>query len=265
MMKALIFDIKRFAVHDGPGIRITVFFKGCNMSCWWCHNPEGISSEPENYTKETTLDGTVICENAVAGEWMELEEMMKEIEKERIFMDESGGGVTFSGGEPFFQAEFLMNALKECKRRSIHTTIDTSGYTTEELIKQAAGIGDLFLYDLKFIDEAEHKKYTGVSNKQILKNLKILSGLKANVCIRIPVIPGINDNPEQIDRLINHLSQLTGIEHVDLLPYHFLARSKYKRFNRTNRLDGIDKPSESHMTKLKWQFENAGFKVKTGG
>ena len=261
----MIFDIKRFAVHDGPGIRVTVFFKGCQMSCWWCHNPEGINREPENYIKETVLDGKVISENMIAGEWIGLEDLMKEIEKERIFIDQSGGGVTFSGGEPFLQAEFLMSALQECKNRAIHTAIDTSGFTTEELVRQAASIGDMFLYDLKFIDEEEHIKYTGVSNKQIIRNLRILSELKSTICIRIPVITGINDNPQQVDKIIDFLKQLSGVKNVDLLPYHFYARSKYQRFNRINKLEGIIKPSESHLAKLKFRFEDAGFKIKIGG
>src|SRR4030042_119193 len=264
-MKACIFDIKRFAIHDGPGIRITIFFKGCKMSCWWCHNPEGINPKVENYTKETILDGKVISENAVAGEWISLEDMMKEIEKERIFMDESGGGVTFSGGEPFFQPEFLMAVLKECRNKKFHTAVDTSGNTTERLIRQAAGLTDLFFYDLKLIDEKEHEKYTGVSNKQILRNLKILSELKSNIHIRVPLIPGINDKPAQIESLINFISQLNGINNVDLLPYHHFAHSKYKRFNRNNRLDGITKPTESQIQKLKKQFESAGYNVKIGG
>jgi pyruvate formate lyase activating enzyme len=264
-MKALIFDIKRFAVHDGPGIRVTVFFKGCHMSCWWCHNPEGINPEPEKYTKETVLDGKVIREELVVGEWIGLEDLMKEIEKERVFIDQSGGGVTFSGGEPFLQAEFLFSALQECKNRSIHTAIDTTGFTSEQLIRHAAGIGDMFLYDLKFIDEDEHFKYTGVSNKQIIKNLRILSEINSNVCIRIPVILGINDKPHQIDKLIDFLKQLSGIKNVDLLPYHFYARNKYQRFNRINKLEGIENPSESHLNNIKFKFENAGFKAKIGG
>jgi pyruvate formate lyase activating enzyme len=264
-MKACIFDIKRFAIHDGPGIRITVFFKGCKMSCWWCHNPEGINPGIEHYKKNTVIDGKVICENAVAGEWITLDDMMTEIEKERVFMDESGGGVTFSGGEPFLQPEFLMAVLSECKNRSIHTAVDTSGYTTERLIKQAADLTDLFLYDLKLIEEKEHEKYTGISNKQILGNLKILSERESNVHIRIPVIPGINDKLSQIESLINFISHLKGINNVDLLPYHYFARSKYERFYRNNRLSGIVKPTESQLRKLKKQFENAGFNVRIGG
>lgn len=264
-MKALIFDIKRFAVHDGPGIRVTVFFKGCQMSCWWCHNPEGISPEPEKYVKETLLDGKLITEELVAGEWIGLGDLMKEIEKERIFIDQSGGGVTFSGGEPFMQAEFLISALKECKKRAIHTAIDTSGFTSEQMISQAAGIADMFLYDLKFIDEEEHFKYTGVSNKQILRNLRILSELKSNIHIRIPVIPGINDQSHHISELIDFLKQLDGIENVDLLPYHFYARNKYLRFNRINKLKEIEKTSDLHLDNLKAQFVNAGFRVKIGG
>jgi pyruvate formate lyase activating enzyme len=264
-MKACIFDIKRFAVHDGPGIRITIFFKGCKMSCWWCHNPEGIKPEVETYMKETKLDGKVICENVVVGEWITLEDMMKEIEKERIFMDESGGGVTFSGGEPFFQPDFLMCILRECKSRSIHTAIDTSGLTSEELMKQAADLTDLFLYDLKFIDENEHKKYTGISNEQILRNLNKLSERGSDIQIRIPLIPGVNDNPEQIESFIKYISKLNNIKSVDLLPYHHFARSKYRRFNRNNRLDEINKPTESQLEKIKKQFVEAGFSTNIGG
>jgi len=264
-MKACIFDIKRFAVHDGPGIRVTVFFKGCAMACWWCHNPEGINPDIEDYTKEINLDGKVICETSKAGEWIGLVDLMKEIEKERIFMDESGGGVTFSGGEPFFQPEFLMAALRECKARSIHTCIDTSGNTTEQWIRQAAKFTDLFLFDLKLINEEEHKKYTGVSNKNILKNLKTLVKLGSDINIRIPVIPGINDQSEQIDTMISHLLELNGIKNVDLLPYHYYARNKYKRFKRINRLNGIPKPNELRLEELKIQFEKAGFNVRIGG
>jgi pyruvate formate lyase activating enzyme len=264
-VKACIFDIKRFAIHDGPGIRVTVFFKGCTMACWWCHNPEGINPEVEDYTKETTLDGKVICETVKAGEWIAIEDLMKEIEKERIFMDESGGGVTFSGGEPFFQPEFLLAALRECNERSIHTCVDTSGFTSEQWIRQAASLTGLFLYDLKLIDEKEHKKYTGVSNKQILRNLKILVELKRNINIRIPLIPGINDQPTQINNMIGYLIKLNGITNVDLLPYHYYARNKYKRFNRNNRLNRIPKPTELQLEELKIQFEKAGFNVRIGG
>lgn len=264
-MKACIFDIKRFAVHDGPGIRVTVFLKGCSMSCWWCHNPEGIHPEVEEYTKETTLDGRIFCENAKAGEWISLNDLMIEIEKERIFMDESGGGVTFSGGEPFFQPEFLLAALGECQARSIHTCIDTSGYTTEKWIRQAARVTDLFLYDLKLIDEKEHLKFTGVSNTQILRNLKTLIELKANLNIRIPLIPGINDHSVQLHKMIGYLLKLDGITNVDILPYHHYARNKYRKFKRHNRLDGIPKSNDMRLAEIKKQFENAGFNVRIGG
>lgn len=264
-MKALIFDIKRFAVHDGPGIRVTVFFKGCSMSCWWCHNPEGISHEPEDYIKEINMDGKKICETGRAGQWITLEDLMKEVEKDRIFMENSGGGVTFSGGEPFNQPKFLISALRECNARSMHTCIDTSGNTTEDWIREAAGLTDLFLFDLKFINDSEHKKYTGISNEQILRNLETLVELKANINIRIPVIPGINDQTEQMNNMICYLSGLNGITSVDLLPYHNFARNKYKRFRHLNRLDGISKPTDSQLDKLKEQFESAGFSVKIGG
>ena len=203
--------------------------KGCPLSCWWCHNPEGIRPDPENYIKEIMLDGRKICETVTAGEWISLDELMKEIEKERVFMDESRGGVTFSGGEPFNQPEFLLAALRECNARSIHTCVDTSGNTSEQWIREAAENVDLFLYDLKIIDDGEHRKFTGISNKQILNNLKTLIELKSGIIIRIPVIPGINDHPDQINKMIHYLKELNGITNVDLLPYHHYARNKYGR------------------------------------
>jgi len=264
-MKACIFDIQRFAIHDGPGIRITVFFKGCPMACWWCHNPEGINPEIEYYTKETNIDGKVICKNLQAGYWITISELMKEIEKERIFMEESGGGVTFSGGEPLLQYQFLIAALKECRQRSIHTCLDTSGITSEDIIREVALHTDLFYYDLKLMDDQEHLKYTGISNIQILRNLKILHDEKAQIIIRIPLIPGINDQDKQIGSIISFLLTLPGIKQVDILPYHYFARSKYIRFNRINRMNDVIKPSESKLNELKKCFESAGFTTKIGG
>lgn len=264
-MKACIFDIKRFAIHDGPGIRITVFFKGCPMTCWWCHNPEGINPEIEYFTKETNIDGKVICETAKAGEWMTLTAMMEEIEKERVFMEESGGGVTFSGGEPLLQHQFLIAALRECRKRSIHSCIDTSGIVSEDIIREVALYTDLFLYDLKLMDDDEHIKYTGISNKQIFHNLEFLLKNKAQVIIRIPLVPGINDGDKQIDSMISYLTMLSGIRNVDILPFHHFARSKYERFNRISRMKDIPKPTGSRLGELKTRFERAGFITKIGG
>jgi pyruvate formate lyase activating enzyme len=264
-LKACIFDIKRFAIHDGPGIRITFFFKGCPMSCWWCHNPEGINPEIEYYTKEIKVDGKVISKKEKAGYWITIPEMMKEIEKERIFMDESGGGVTFSGGEPLLQHQFLIAALRECRKQSVHTCLDTSGITSEDTIREVALYTDLFLYDLKTMDDQKHMKYTGVSNEQILHNLKMLHDEKAQIIIRIPLVPGINDDKEQIEKIIRFLVTLPDIKHIDILPYHHFSRSKYIRFNRPNRMKGITKPSDSMLNDLKKYFKSAGFIAKIGG
>jgi pyruvate formate lyase activating enzyme len=265
IMKACIFDIKRFALHDGPGIRITVFFKGCPMTCWWCHNPEGINPEIEYYKKETKIDGKVICENVQAGYWITIPEMIKEIEKERIFMEESGGGVTFSGGEPLLQHQFLIAALKECRKRSIHACLDTSGIASEEIISEVALHTDLFLYDLKLVDDDLHLRHTGISNKQILQNLELLVGKNAQLIIRIPLVPGVNDDDRQIDSMINYLTMLPGIQNIDILPFHHFARSKYERFNRENRMKDIQPPSHTRLEELKTRFASAGFTTKIGG
>ena len=235
------------------------------MRCWWCHNPEGINPEIEYFKKETKIDGKIICETAQAGEWMNLPSLLEEIEKERIFLEESGGGVTFSGGEPLMQQPFLIAALKACRERSIHTCVDTSGYASEDIIRNVARHTDLFLYDLKLVDNEAHIKYTGVSNNLILHNLELLLRLKASVNIRIPLVPGINDDDEQIDRMLHYLTKLPGIREVDILPFHHLARSKYKKFNLDSRMKDIPKPLDSRLAEVKTLFEEKGFKTKIGG
>jgi pyruvate formate lyase activating enzyme len=180
-------------------------------------------------------------------------------------MEESGGGVTFSGGEPLLQHRFLVAALRECRKRSIHTCVDTSGIASIDIIRKVALHTDLFLYDLKHLDDEQHIKYTGISNKQILQNLEFLLDNMANVIIRIPLVPGINDDDNHINSIISYLSKLRYIKGVHILPYHHLARSKYERFNRDSRMGDIQKPSGSRLNELKARFEKAGFLTKTGG
>ena len=235
------------------------------MRCCWCHNPEGINPEIEYYKKETKIDGKIICENIEAGYWIAIPEMIREIEKERVFMEESGGGVTFSGGEPLLQHQFLITALKECRRRSIHTCLDTSGIASEEIIGEMALHTDLFLYDLKLIDNDLHLRHTGISNIQILQNLELLLEKKAKLIIRIPLVPGINDDDKQIDSMIDYLTGLTGIQNVDILPFHHFARSKYERFKRDNNVKDIPAPSHSRLNELRARFTSAGFTTKIGG
>src|SRR6056297_2087907 len=161
-MLATIFDIKHFAVHDGPGIRQTIFFKGCPLNCWWCHNPESQNKTPENYTQTNKLDGKTFRKEATLGYQISVEELIKIIVGDQIFFEESGGGVTFSGGEPLMQSDILLEILKRCKENNIHTCIDTTGFASGETLQVIAEKNDLFLYDLKLIDDELHQKYTGV-------------------------------------------------------------------------------------------------------
>jgi pyruvate formate lyase activating enzyme len=258
-MNACIFDIKRFAVHDGPGIRVTIFFKGCPMQCIWCHNPEGINDNIESFSEDKMFDGINISEQLVAGRMISLEELLAEIEKDRIFMEESGGGVTLSGGEPVLQHEFVRILLKELKKLGIHSCIDTSGYVPENIMASIAKKADLFLYDLKLMDDRQHINFTGVSNKLVLGNLKVLDNLGAEIIIRFPLIPGINDNPEHLNQVITFLKRFDRIRNVDVLPFHKFARSKYRRFCRPFLSDTIRIPSSEEVMAVRSVFQASGF------
>ena len=264
-MKGLIFDIKRFAIHDGPGIRTTVFLKGCPLDCWWCHNPEGIKQEIETITKKITLDDTVIETTEDVGKWITVDEMMTELEKERIFMEQSGGGVTFSGGEPLQQHKFLISALTRCKADGFHTCIDTSGHVSSKVIEEVGSMADLVLFDLKMMDEQEHKKFTGMTNEVILKNLDILYQLPVELIIRIPLIPGVNSDPGHLSQILKHLEGMPEIKRVDLLPYHYFAGNKYRQLNKPDRMNGTAKPDDEQVEEIKQMFTEAGFHVSIGG
>jgi len=202
----IIFDIKRFAVHDGPGIRTTVFFKGCLAHCWWCHNPESQSTEIQSVKKSSKLDAMIFEENESVGRKISADELLAEITKDSVYFDESGGGVTFSGGEPLMQPEFLETILKLCKHENINTTLDTTGYCSPEIMQSIHKYIDLFLYDLKIIDDKLHQKYTGLSNIQILENLKFLQSKKKDIIIRMPVIPGVTNTEKNINQILEFLS-----------------------------------------------------------
>ncbi len=265
-MKGLIFDIKRYAVHDGPGIRTTVFLKGCPLSCWWCHNPEGISPEPEEVVTVHRMEGREFPVRESVGTWMDVEKVMTEIDKERTFMEESDGGVTFSGGEPLWQAGFLEELLLQCKRRGYHTAVDTTGHISRKALDRVMPLTDLFLYDVKMMDPVRHQHYTGVSNRLILDNLRYLAREGKQLFIRIPVIPTINDDAENITATLHLLNELDGaVREVDLLPYHALAAHKYEKFGREYRMEGVPEPDEGEMEQLREQFEREGFRVKIGG
>ena len=266
MQEGLIFDIKRFAVHDGPGIRLTVFFKGCPLGCWWCHNPEGISGTIQVVQQEKQAVERISgkMETSV-GRQISVNELMEEIRKEVLFFDESGGGVTFSGGEPLQQIDFLEAILKQCRAEEIHTALDTTGFCSRESLQRIMGLVDLFLYDIKLLDDEAHQRYTGISNRRILDNLEILCQNNSQIKIRFPVIPGITDSDQNISQLKQLFLEHPNIRHLALLPFHNIAQGKYKRFGLESRLEGQLAMSEEALLPLKTQFETLGLIVSIGG
>jgi len=296
--RGYIFDIKRFAVHDGPGIRTTVFLKGCPLRCWWCHNPEGISQKNElmffgfkciqckiclhacTYGAITFEDsqrivrekcvGCGICsENCptealrLVGTHITVDELMLRIERDVLLYDNSNGGVTFSGGEPLLQHVFLKQVLQECKKRDIHTVLDTSGYAPKEAFFSVLDYVDLFLFDLKLAGDEEHKLYTGVSNKIIKDNLRMLVDLGRgnDVILRFPVIPGITDTEKNVNCLVEFVSELRGINEIDLLPFHDVSE-KYNRLGMEYKMTVRQAPEREKLKQIKQKFQEAGLHVK---
>ena len=280
-MKAKIFEIKRFAVHDGDGIRTTVFFKGCPLQCAWCHNPEGLSMQTElaYFSHKCISCGECIsacptgahffenerhvfsrerctacgkCEKVclgkalmLYGKEMAVEELLPILLQDKEFYTRSGGGITFSGGECMLQIDFLEEILKECKKRGLHTAVDTAGSVSWDSFERILPYTDLFLYDVKFFTEELHKQWTGVSNRLILENLKKLSQ-KANVVVRIPVIPNVNDDEEELKKIKDFLGKLP-VKKIEILPCHGLGESKY---------DALDLPYRSFDSLLEEKKKN---------
>ena len=297
----IVFNIQRFSVHDGPGIRTTVFLKGCPLNCLWCHNPEGIAADPEiarspNRCIECgecvqvcpsglpipgrdpaaeTVDQCVVCGTCaevcpcearqVAGREMTVDEVMAEVVKDRIFFEESGGGVTFSGGEPLSQARFLRELLTACREQDIHTAVDTSGLAPWDDLESVADLADLLLYDVKMIDAATHQQFTGVSNFQILANLRRLGERPRRIWIRVPVIPGINDDQENFQATADLAASVSGVERVCLLPYHPLGEDKLRRLGRSSEMVGLERPADSHRQRVVNLVEATGIPASLGG
>ena len=264
-MKAIIFDFKRFSIHDGPGIRQTVFFKGCPLSCWWCHNPESQDIKSVQSARKYILEDKKYETIEQLGKIMSLDEVMNSIIKDEIYYDESGGGVTFSGGEPLMQHEFLLKLTEKCNEQKIHTALDTTGFANEKIFKRFFNKIDLFLFDLKHMNSDEHKKYTGVPNETILNNLKLLNKNKQKTIIRFPVIPSINDSQKNIDETKSFLNTLENIREIALLPYHVIANHKYDKFSMRNKMEQIKAIETKDVLYLKKEFEEIGFKVTIGG
>lgn len=302
MPKPLVFDIKRYAINDGPGIRIAIFLKGCNLKCSWCHNPESISAESERMyspskcikcgtcvvacpekaitlTSEGIITDADLCRMSgkcadvcptraieISGKDISVDEIVKEIEKERPFFDQSGGGVTFSGGEPLLHHKFLIRLLKECGRRGIHRAVDTAGYVNTDIILEVARHTDLFLYDLKIMDPEKHRKWIGVTNEKILENLKILAETGAKIIIRIPLIGGVNDDPENIEKTAQFVAELSGEKKVvNLLPYHKIAQTKYQKLGRPEDFQLLEEPSVEVKLKAISIFQKHGLTATIGG
>jgi len=297
----MIFDIKRFAIHDGPGVRTTVFFKGCPLHCLWCHNPEGIDAGIELVSRPSRCSRCYTCVSAcplqaisknsgqveidrgrcdvcgecaavcmyealeLAGRKVTAQEVIDEIEKDRIFYDQSGGGATLSGGEPLAQPEFCGEILAELNKRNIPAALDTSGLAPWEVLIENAGKADLVLFDLKMIDEKKHKDSTGVSNRLILENLEKLACGHKNIVVRIPLIAGVNDGDENIRRTIDFLRPLKTIKKVSLLKYHKGGVEKYKNLGKVSCFQIFKAPSDKRMEDIGRSFVRAEFAVRFGG
>jgi pyruvate formate lyase activating enzyme len=300
-MTGSIFHIQRFSLHDGPGIRTTVFFKGCPLRCQWCHNPESITREKQLLLREErcvscgdcsarcphgatrTVAGTIttdrqIClacgtcvstcyadAREIVGTEITVEEALREIEKDRVFYEESGGGATFSGGEPLLQHEFLRALLAACRERGIQTVVDTSGYAPPDVVDAVAPLVDLFLFDIKTIDDRKHREYTGVSNRTILENLRRLAARKAPIVVRVPLVPGVNDDEESIRSIGEFVRTLDGVRGVHILPYHRSGTEKYRRLGMTYQLHGMLPPSSEDITRTVALVRTYTDSVSVGG
>lgn len=301
MTTGTIFDIKRFAIHDGPGVRTTVFLKGCPLTCWACHNPEGQLAKPELFVRSErcnlcrdclevcrpgaiSLDGDQLmvardkCDSCgscaevclpgaleMAGREVSVAEVMREIEKDVLYYDESGGGATFSGGEPMAQPEFLQELLEECRERSISTAVDTSGHSPRHLVESIQPLVDLFLFDLKLIDEGRHWSFTGLSNEPVIENLRLLAQVDAAVVVRFPLLSGVNDDEDNVDRLGQLVSSLPVQYPIDILPYHRIGRDKYARLGRDYPMGDADPPADSRVAVAAQALTDFGLDVSVRG
>jgi len=297
-----IFDIKRYSVHDGPGIRTTVFLKGCSLNCRWCHNPESVDPGPELmhwpgrcarcYACLAACPKKAIAKDAagaavvdrskcdlcgrcaeaclydalqIIGREMTVDEVLDEVEKDRVFYEQSGGGVTLSGGDPSMQAVFAEALLDGCRARGLRTAIDTAGFSPNGVLERLAAKTDLVLFDLKAVDDARHREFTGVPNATILANLEKLAAGRTEVWLRIPLVAGVNDDEDNVGRVIALLRSLGTIKRVALLPYHSGGLEKARRIGKDDRFRKFEPPSEARIAAVEAALLGAGFDVRRGG
>jgi pyruvate formate lyase activating enzyme len=297
----LIFNIQKYSVHDGPGIRTTVFLKGCPLHCVWCHNPEGISHQREMMVLENRCIGCQQCRLAcrygteipgdsalpprsevcelcgacveacptqgrqIIGQEVDVDQVLEAVLQDQLFYEDSGGGVTFSGGEPLSQPQFLRGLLDACRERGLHTAVDTCGLARREDLLAVAALADLFLYDIKFMDEAKHRRYTGVSNDLILENLQALGRVHSQIWVRVPLIAGINDDPADLEATADFAATVPGVRQVNLLPFHRNGLPKAIRLGHESREVELDSPDEESMGRAEEVFRAVGMPVKRGG
>ena len=302
MSSALLFDIKKYAINDGPGIRLTVFFKGCNLSCEWCHNPESMSPKVQKMYNANKCIGSLDCiENCpndalsmsqegirtnidlcnlcgkcaevcptkafeLLGTYHSLEGLMKIIDNESIFFDQSGGGVTFSGGEPLMHSDYLLEALQACGNRYYHRVVDTTAFSSKAILMEVAKHTELFLIDLKVMDDEKHKKFTGVSNRKILDNIVALAKTDCEIIFRMPLILGVNTSDDNIKETAHFMNSLEGKRRIiNLLPYHNIAENKILKLGHPISENDFSPPDESRIIEIIELFNSLQIEATIGG
>ena len=255
--KGRIFNIQRFSIHDGPGIRTIVFFKGCYMRCAWCCNPES-----QRYEIETLIEKD---KRKTVGYDVTVSDIMPEILSDKPYYKRSGGGVTLSGGEVLCQADFARELLKACKEEGLHTAVESAASSDYSQIEKILPYLDLYLMDIKHMDSEKHKEYTAVGNEKILENARKIAESGVELIIRTPVIPGFNDTDTEIRAISRFAKSLPGVREHHLLPYHRLGSDKYVGLGRNYALKEIEPPTREKMEYLLSVAEESGLKCQIGG